>query len=112
MSVGPIHRSIKDKISSALKPASLQIIDESSKHKGHAAMQGLNQAETHFRYPFRHCKLLKWMLMIYLRLEIVSDAFTGKKLIDRHRMVHQILDQELKQGVHALSLSLRSIEEK
>lgn len=35
---------------------------------------------------------------------IVSDAFEGKSLIERHRLVYLALGDRMKQDVHALSL--------
>jgi stress-induced morphogen len=35
---------------------------------------------------------------------VVSDAFAGKSLIDRHRMVFAALAEELKGPIHALTL--------
>ena len=52
----------------------LEIIDESHKHAGHAAMSSHGRAsETHFK------------------VVIVSDAFEGKQLIERHREVNNLL---------------------
>ncbi len=90
---GPIYRSIQSKISASLIPAHLEIIDDSSKHAGHAAMKGLNPKETHFR------------------VTIVSEKFQGLALIKRHRMVNSLLDEELKNGLHALQLFTKTPEE-
>ncbi|QHO21529.1 Ferredoxin-dependent glutamate synthase 1/mitochondrial [Arachis hypogaea] len=40
---------------------------------------------------------------IYLRLEIVSEEFEGKRLLERHRMVNAALEEEMKE-IHALSV--------
>lgn len=42
------------------------------------------------------------------RVEIVSDAFKGKGPVQCHRTVYAILDEELKNGVHALSLKAKA----
>jgi stress-induced morphogen len=39
---------------------------------------------------------------------ITSDAFTGKSLIERHRMVNRALAEELKGPIHALTLTLKT----
>ena len=39
---------------------------------------------------------------------IVSAAFEGKSLIERHRMVNRALAEELKGPIHALTLTLKS----
>ena len=65
--------------------------DESFKHAGHSGNpSGDPDAETHFK------------------VEIVSAQFEGKMPVARHRMVYSILDAELKDGVHALSLKTKT----
>lgn len=38
------------------------------------------------------------------RVLIVSDAFKGKLPVQRHRMVYALLDEEFKQGLHAINI--------
>lgn len=76
--------TIADKLATAFAPASLDVVDESHRHEGHAGHRP--GGETHFR--------------VY----IVSEAFRGKGRIERHRMVNEILAAELKGGVHALAI--------
>lgn len=40
----------------------------------------------------------------HFKVIIVSDDFTGKMLVARHRMINQRLQHELKESIHALSL--------
>ena len=40
----------------------------------------------------------------HFRVLIVSDAFTGKSRVTRHRIVNDVLRDELKDGVHALAI--------
>ena len=47
----------------------------------------------------------------HFRLTIVSTAFAGKSRIERHRLVHDVLAEELKDRVHALTLTARTPEE-
>lgn len=75
---------ITQKLTEAFTPQSLKVEDESHRHEGHAGHRPGGQ--THFR--------------VY----IVSDAFKGKTRIDRHRMINQILSNELQGGVHALAI--------
>jgi stress-induced morphogen len=42
------------------------------------------------------------------RLEIVSDAFEGKRLVQRHQLIYKLLDEELKGSVHALSMDTKT----
>ena len=75
-----IHESIRTKLTEALAPAHLDVENES---RMHSVPPG---SETHFK------------------VVIVSDAFEGLGLVDRHRKVHAILADELKGGVHALAI--------
>lgn len=82
--LGPVGQRIHAKLMQSLNPVHIEIYDDSDKHAGHAAMRGGNTQETHFR------------------LVIVSDQFQDKMLIDRHRLVNTLLEDELKASVHAL----------
>ena len=74
----PMFNQIQAKLTAALSPSVLEIRDDSHLHAGHAAMKGLNKSETHFH--------------VY----VVSEAFTGKLPIDRHRLINELLEDELK----------------
>ena len=78
--LGPVAAAINDKISQKLAPSHLEIINESYMHN---VPKG---SETHFK------------------VVVVSDKFQDTKLIARHRMVNDILSEELQSGVHALSI--------
>ena len=88
MRVKPV---ITEKLQRALAPVRLAVIDESARHAGHAGAKP--EGETHFR------------------VEIVSAAFRGLSRLARQRRVHEILADELKAQVHALSLSTLTPEE-
>jgi BolA protein len=75
---------ITKKLTEAFTPQSLTVEDESHQHEGHAGHRPGGQ--THFR--------------VY----IVSQAFKGKTRIERHRMINQILSDDLAGGVHALAI--------
>ncbi|CAH0725351.1 unnamed protein product, partial [Brenthis ino] len=77
---GVIANSIKNKLQAALQTKHLEIINESYMHN---VPKG---AETHFK------------------VVVVSDQFDGLALIKRHRLVNDILKEELQNGVHALSI--------
>ena len=40
----------------------------------------------------------------HFKLTLVTDAFEGKMLVARHKMIYQLLAEELENGVHALAL--------
>ena len=42
---------------------------------------------------------------------VISAAFTGKSLIERHRLVTSALAEEMKGPIHALSLDVKTPEE-
>jgi len=75
---------IIEKLTAAFAPESLEVLDESDRHKGHAGHRPGGQ--THYR--------------VY----IVAKAFDGKSRVARHRMINEALDAELKGGVHALAI--------
>ena len=75
---------IRRKLEDALSPIHLELVNESSKHN---VPKG---SESHFK------------------LLVVSKSFEGKSLIDRHRMVNHVLAEELKKGIHALSIQAKT----
>jgi BolA protein len=75
---------ITEKLTSAFSPQSLEVVDESHLHAGHAGSR--EGGQTHYR--------------VY----IVSNAFKGKSRVDRHRMINTALAAELAGGVHALAI--------
>jgi BolA family transcriptional regulator, general stress-responsive regulator len=83
-----VAEQIRRKLTQALSPQHLDIIDESARHAGHAGSRP--EGETHFR------------------IEIVAAPFEGLSRIDRQRLVHQALAEELAGPVHALSLTIRA----
>ncbi|KAI9251893.1 bola-like protein-domain-containing protein [Phascolomyces articulosus] len=90
---GPIEQAAEHKIKEALEPSTLEIVNESHLHAHHAAMRGNTNPETHFR------------------ITIVSDNFAGKTMMQRHRLVYGLLNEELQNGIHALSLKTKTKEE-
>ena len=75
---------IVDKLTKAFAPESVEVVDESDRHVGHAGHRP--GGETHFR--------------VY----IVAEAFRGKSRLARHRMINETLVGELQGGVHALAI--------
>jgi BolA protein len=79
---------IEAKLTAALQPVRIKVVDESELHKGHAGHRP--GGESHFR------------------VEIVAAAFEGQSRVMRQRRVYAILADELKAGVHALALATRT----
>ncbi len=74
---------IKQLLSDALNAESVDVIDESHKHAGHAgAKTGMGHFEVH----------------------IVADAFADKSLLQKHRMVYDALGDMMQKDIHALSI--------
>jgi BolA family transcriptional regulator, general stress-responsive regulator len=82
---------IAEKLTEAFAPASLEVVDESDQHAGHAGHR--EGGETHFR--------------VY----IVAEAFRGKSRLERHRMINATLIGELEGGVHALAIHASAPDE-
>ena len=50
--------------------------------------------------------------MDHFNVEVVSDMFKGKNLLDRHRMIYQALDEPMKDGrIHAVELQAKTTDE-
>ena len=81
---------IRESLTEALSPVKLVLKDESHKHAGHA---GNKDGGGHYV------------------LSIVSAAFEGKSLIQRHRLVYEILGDMMKQEIHALSIDAKTPSE-
>jgi BolA protein len=79
-----IEETMKAKLNAAFAPSRLVIVNNSARHAGHAGDDG--SGESHFS------------------LEIVSEAFAGKSRVARHRMVNEVLADELSGRIHALAL--------
>jgi BolA family transcriptional regulator, general stress-responsive regulator len=76
---------IEAKLSAALGPQRLEVINESHHHAGHQpGMDG--SGETH------------------MRVRIVSEQFTGRSRIARHRAITDLLAAEFTEGLHALAI--------
>ena len=86
-----IAEIMQSKLEAALSPTTLEIVDESHLHAGH--MGARPEGETHFR------------------MTIVSPAFSGLNRVQRHRVVHEVVAEELRERVHALALVLRAPED-
>ena len=83
MSIGEQRMAmIRERLEAALSPESLEIIDESHKHAGHASAGGAGHFE----------------------VKIVSKAFEGKSPVQRHRMIFDAMGDLMQTEVHALSI--------
>ncbi|MCL6653131.1 hypothetical protein A6R70_12610 [Agrobacterium rubi] len=82
-----LRERIENKLNETFSPIRLNVIDESHLHAGHQPdMTGTG--ETH------------------MRVQIVSDSFSGKSRVDRHRAINALLKPELDAGLHALAIEV------
>ncbi len=82
-----VQLAIEEKITDSLSPIHLEVVNESNNHNVPPG------SESHFK------------------VTVVSDEFTGKMLIARHRVINQILADELSGDIHALSMHTYTPEE-
>jgi BolA protein len=87
----PVADAIRQRLTAALAPSRLDLIDESALHAGHAGARA--EGESHFR------------------MLIVTGMFTGKGRLQRQRMVFAALADLMRTDVHALSITALSPEE-
>lgn len=78
---------IEAALRAAFAPESLEVIDESSLHAGHAGARP--EGETHFRVRMR------------------ATALEGLSRVARQRAVNEVLAPEFAAGLHALALEVR-----
>ncbi|XP_018624425.1 protein BOLA1, chloroplastic [Nicotiana tomentosiformis] len=84
---------MKTRLQSALQATLIEVEDVSYQHTGHAAVKESGTNETHFN------------------VKIVSSKFDGQNLVKRHRMVYELLSDELLSGLHALSIVAKTPNE-
>ena len=82
----PVREVIVAKLSAKFRPDHLEVIDESSRHMGHAGSRP--EGETHFR------------------VRIASSQLNGLTRVAQHRAINETLADELKGRVHALAIEV------
>ncbi len=86
-----VKETIEAKLSAALTPVQLDVVDDSESHRGHGGWR--EGGETHFN------------------LLIVADAFVDKTRVARQRLVLDALAEEMTGAIHALSMRCHTPEE-
>lgn len=76
---------IRQRLTDALAPVELEVLDEGHKHASHA-----NAGKGHFH------------------VRVVSPAFAGVLPMKRHRMVYAALAGLMERGIHALSIDAKA----
>ncbi|MEO8118710.1 MAG: BolA family protein [Rhodoferax sp.] len=85
MPAAPTAQQLEQRLRETLQPVTLEVVDESAQHNGHAGANGTGSG-THFR------------------VKITSHLFTGKSAVMRHRLVYDSLQDFMDQGLHALAI--------
>lgn len=83
--MGKVSQLIEKKLTEALAPTHLEVIDDSASHAGHTGNPD-GDRESHFH------------------VNVASSAFEGKNRVARQRLVNAALREELKEDIHALSM--------
>ena len=79
-----MHERIVARLTAALDPVLLDVVDESDRHAGHAGARA--GGGTHYR------------------VRVVSAKFERRSRVERHRLVYELLTAEFADGLHALAL--------
>jgi BolA protein len=79
-----IARAIRQRLTAALAPRHIALVDQSAQHAGHAGARP--EGESHFQ------------------LTVVTEAFEGKSRIERQRIVFAALGDLMQTDIHALSI--------
>ncbi|KQX20775.1 MULTISPECIES: BolA family protein [unclassified Sphingomonas] len=85
---GPVAAEISRRLTAALAPTRLAVIDDSESHRGHAGHDG--SGESHFT------------------VEIESPSFAGQTRVARQRAVNTALGDLLRDRIHALAIKARA----
>ncbi len=81
-----VKHTIEKKLNHQLQPDFLEVIDESEQHRGHGGWR--EGGETHFA------------------VRIQAKAFSDLSRVQAHRLVHEIIAEELAGPVHAFRLEI------
>ena len=87
MSTGITAAAIRARLEELLAPGTLEVLDESAAHAGHAGADGSGSG-THFR------------------VRIASEKFAGLTRVARHRLVYDALHEFVERGLHALAIDI------
>lgn len=84
---GPVAARMETKLQAAFAPSSLEVINESHMHAGHAGDNGTG--ESHFR------------------IRIHAESLSGQSRVAQHRAINAALAEELAGAVHALAIDVQ-----
>lgn len=81
-----VRQEIHDKLAQSFDVRTLEVVDDSESHRGHAGYQ--EGGESHFNVMIR------------------ARDFEGMSRLQRHRAVHAAIGPELVARIHALALDI------
>jgi BolA protein len=88
-----MYTAILNTLIASLNPTSIELVDDSHKHSGHAGSKGWeDDGESHFS------------------LLVVSDKFDGLNLVKRHKLIYGLLGDVMPR-IHALAIIARTPSE-
>jgi BolA protein len=85
----PVMAQLRSALEQAFAPSTLEIIDDSAAHAGHAGARSGG----------------------HYRVQLVAEAFRGRSPLERHRLVYAAVAPLLSGSVHALNIVARTPEE-
>lgn len=83
-----VTQEIRTRLENAFAPRTLEVVDDSEKHRGHAGYQ--EGGESHFQ------------------IVIEAASFQNMSRIERHRAVHAAIGKDLVARIHALAITVRA----
>ena len=87
---GEVVAQLRGALERALNPRSLEIVDDSARHAGHAGAQGGG----------------------HYQVTLVAEAFRGRSQLERHRLVYAAVASLMSGSVHALNIIARTPDER
>ena len=88
LATGSVASEIASRLSAALDPTHLEVVNDSGQHAGHMGDDGTG--ESHFT------------------VIVESEAFAGLNRVQRQRLVNQALADLLSSRIHALAIRARA----
>ena len=82
---------LEEKLTEAFSPESLEIINESHLHAGHAGDDGSGES--------------------HMRIRIVAEAFNSMSRLERHRAINAIVQPKIDEGLHACAIEVKAVGE-
>ena len=90
--MGAVSDYLEEHLTQAFAPQSLEILNESHLHAGH--QPGFDgSGESH------------------IRIRITSGQFEGMLRVKRHRMINELVQDDIDAGLHAVAIEARSPSE-